>query len=140
MKELPRLDQFPLGEIRPLAAPASYRQSVPASLPLPVVSATAKRSRRQWLVIGAAIAILFHLGVFLTWYLTPPLRLKASYAPERWVHILPVAKPVDPPTSTATPKTTPAESSSRPADPKSDRDARPPRQAPIFIQPVPEKP
>jgi hypothetical protein len=80
-------------EIRPLPTPSGYRQLNPAVIPFAPVSPTSRLSRRKRLVIGFCIAAALHVGLILAWWLTPPLRLKASYAPERWVQVLPLVKP-----------------------------------------------
>jgi hypothetical protein len=84
-------------EIRPLSTPSGYRQLNPAVLPLAPFSERARTSRRRRLMIGFGIAAALHVGLVLAWWLTPPLRLKASYAPERWVQVLPVAPTPAPP-------------------------------------------
>ncbi len=103
-------------EIRPLSTPASYRQVNPAVLPLPPVSEKARRQRRRRLIVGFGVAAALHVGLVLAWWLAPPLRLKATYAPERWVRVLPIAKteavkPVQPLVEPATPMGTPAQKS-----------------------------
>jgi hypothetical protein len=90
-------------DIRPLSTPSSYRQSNPAVLPPPPLSEKARRLRRKRLIFGFSIAAALHVGLILAWWLTPPLRLKASYSPERWVQVLPLIKP-DPPVTPDTEK------------------------------------
>jgi hypothetical protein len=84
-------------EIRPLSTPSGYRQLNPAVLPLAPASEKARISRRRRLMIGFGVAAALHVGLVLAWWLTPPLRLKANYAPERWVQVLPVVPPPSPP-------------------------------------------
>jgi hypothetical protein len=84
-------------EIRPLSAPSGYRQLNPAVLPVPPVGEKTRASRRRRLIVGFGVAAALHVGLVLAWWLTPPLRLKATYAPERWVQVLPMVKPEPPP-------------------------------------------
>jgi hypothetical protein len=83
-------------DIRPLSTPSSYRLANPAVLPVAPVSEQTRASRRKRIVIGFSIAAALHAALVLGWWLSPPLRLKASYAPERWVQVLPVEKPAPP--------------------------------------------
>lgn len=73
--------------------PIGYRQLTPAILGTPPVTERMRRFERKRVVIGIAIAAVLHLALGLAWWLTPPLRLKAGYSPDRWVQILSLPKP-----------------------------------------------
>jgi hypothetical protein len=89
-----------------LPAPSGYRQSVPI-FQGPELSPDAQRSERRRLVLWFGVAVALHAALLLALFLTPPLRLKASYAPDRWVHIMPIpalsspSPPIAPPTPKA---------------------------------------
>jgi hypothetical protein len=72
--------------------PIGYRQLTPAILGTPPVTEKMRRFERKRVVIGIAIAAVLHLALGLAWWLTPPLRLKAGYSPDRWVQILSLPK------------------------------------------------
>lgn len=91
------MDNFHKSDIRPLPTPAAYRQINPAVLSVPTLSKRARFLQRKRVLIGFAVAVALHAGLVLAWLLTPPLRLKASYAPERWVRILPIVAYAAPP-------------------------------------------
>jgi hypothetical protein len=68
-------------------APSAYRQSVPAGLPPPTAGIeTPRAARRRW-IKGLAVVVVLHASAALAWWLTPPLRLKTSPAPDRWVQV-----------------------------------------------------
>ncbi|MEA3151043.1 MAG: hypothetical protein QOD56_1982 [Gammaproteobacteria bacterium] len=95
-----------------LATLADYRKTTPAVLGELPVDAKTRLFTRKRVVIGFAVAAALHVGLGLAWWLTPPLRLKASYAPERWVHVMPLPKPealqpVPPPAKDPTPAIVP---------------------------------
>ena len=120
-------------DIRPLSTPAGYRLSNPAVLGPPPMSEKAKRLRRKRLVIGFSIAAALHVGLILAWWLTPPLRLKASYAPERWVQVLPLTKPDLPPVA----ETPPAPAAAPAAEPLRKK-SRKTHKATAVATPAPE--
>jgi hypothetical protein len=95
-----------------LPNPADYRKTTPAVLGEHPVDAKTRLFTRKRVIIGFAVAAALHVGLVLAWWLTPPLRLKAGYAPERWVHVMPLPKPdapqpVPPPARDATPAIVP---------------------------------
>jgi hypothetical protein len=71
-----------------LPPPSGYRQLVPAFQP-PTLAPDAQRRERSRLLLWFGVALGLHAALLLALFLTPPLRLKASYAPDRWVHIMP---------------------------------------------------
>jgi hypothetical protein len=79
-----------VGELPTLA---DYRKTTPAVLGELPVDAKTRLFTRKRVIIGFAVAAALHVGLVLAWWLTPPLRLKAGYAPERWVHVMPLPKP-----------------------------------------------
>ena len=88
LRGAPQAIQFP--------TPSGYRELHPAVLDLPPLTAKGRSfHRRRWL-IGLSVAAALHVGIVLAWFLTPPLRLKASYAPDRWVPVVSIPKPVAP--------------------------------------------
>jgi hypothetical protein len=72
-----------------LPPPSGYRQLVPAFQP-PTLAPDAQRRERSRLLLWFGVALGLHAALLLALFLTPPLRLKASYAPDRWVHIMPI--------------------------------------------------
>ncbi len=87
------------GVIRELPAPADYRTTTPAVLGTVPADADSRLFTRKRVVIGLAVAVALHAGLGLAWWLAPPLRLKAGYAPERWVPVVPLItlpRPVPP--------------------------------------------
>ena len=89
-----------------LPTPSGYRDAHPRVLGPPPQSPKARFFERKRVIVGFAIAAVLHVGLVLAWWLTPPLRLKAGYAPERWVPVssLPAPRAEKPPAVPA-PKT-----------------------------------
>jgi hypothetical protein len=79
-----------------LPAPSGYRQLVP-NFQAPELPPDAQRRERRRLVLWFGVALGLHVALLLALFLTPPLRLKASYAPDRWVHIMPIPAVASPP-------------------------------------------
>jgi hypothetical protein len=79
----------PNAVVAKLPTPSAYRQSVPAfqstEPPLKI-----RRFERKRLLRWFAVAVALHAALFLGIWLTPPLRLKWSPAPEQWVSIMPL--------------------------------------------------
>ncbi len=76
--------------------PSGYRQStVPPVFPTTEDSPVAKRFERKRLYFWFGVAVLLHVALLLAFFLSPKLRLKASYSPDRWVQILSI--PAEPP-------------------------------------------
>ena len=61
-----------------LPTPAAYRQTTPAVLGPPPSDEKSRLFTRRRVVIGFGVAVLLHVILVLGWWLTPPLRLKAS--------------------------------------------------------------
>jgi hypothetical protein len=80
--------------------PAAYRQSIPA-FPSTEPSIATRRFERKRHIIWFSVAVALHGALFLGLWLTPPLRLKAGYAPDRWVQVVSVAKGAPEPAATA---------------------------------------
>lgn len=85
-----------------LPAPARYRQAVPI-FGTAELSRDARRGERRRLVLWFGVALGLHVALLLALFLTPPLRLKASYGADRWVHIMPIPAVSNPPV-TASPQ------------------------------------
>ena len=79
-----------------LPTPAAYRQTTPAVLGPPPSDEKSRLFTRRRVVIGFGVAVLLHALLIVGWWLSPPLRLKAGYAPERWVPVLSLPKPASP--------------------------------------------
>jgi hypothetical protein len=74
-----------------LPAPSGYRQSsVPPVFPTSEDSLQTKRFRRKRLYFWFGVAVALHIALLLTFFLSPKLRLKAGYSPDRWVQIVPL--------------------------------------------------
>jgi hypothetical protein len=106
-----------------LPTPADYRKTTPAILGPPQVDEKSRIFSRKRVVIGFGVAAALHVGLGLAWWLTPSLRLKVGYAPERWVPVLSLPKPPpEPPRSEAAPPAaTPTTSAVSPATPRKKR-------------------
>ena len=98
----PRVIEFP--------PPSGYRNLHPAPLDLPTPDANGRRQQRRRRVIGLCIAAALHVGIVVAWLLTPPLRLKAGYSPDRWVPVVSIPKPVAAPLPAAPDKPLPSPS------------------------------
>ena len=73
--------------------PAAYRQSsVPPDFPTSDDTPTAKRFARKRVYFWFGVAVAFHVILLLVFFLTPKLRLKAGYASDRWVEVLPMTE------------------------------------------------
>lgn len=84
-----------------LPTPSAYRQTTPAVLGPPPSDEQSRLFTRRRGVIGFGVAVLLHAVLIMGWWLSPPLRLKAGYAPERWVPVLSLPKPPPAPPSPA---------------------------------------
>jgi hypothetical protein len=88
-----------------LPTPSGYRQTVPA-FPNTEPGAETQRADRKRRFIWFGVAAALHAALLLALFLTPPLRLKAGYAPDRWVQIVSVPlKEPDPPVPAPAPAT-----------------------------------
>lgn len=74
-----------------LPTPSGYRAAVPAFASTEP-AAPARRAERKRRLAWFAIAVALHVALLLGLWLTPPLRLKAGYAPERWVQVVALPK------------------------------------------------
>lgn len=84
--------------------PSGYRQStVPPPFPTSDDTPTAQRFARKRLYFWFGLAALLHVGLLLAFFLSPKLRLKAGYSPDRWVQILPIPAEQSLPTPAAAP-------------------------------------
>jgi len=93
MEKRPLPPGFQAKKIQPLdlPAPSAYRDLMrPAVLAVPTESAKARWFERKRVIVGIAIACAFHISIGLAIWLTPPLRLKLGYAPDRWVQVVSV--------------------------------------------------
>lgn len=100
MEKRPLPPGFQARKIQPLELPrpSAYRDLMrPDILATPPVSDQARWFERKRVVVGIAIAAAFHISIGLALWLTPPLRLKVGYAPDRWVQVVSVAPHEDVP-------------------------------------------
>ncbi len=98
-----------------LPPPSGYRQTVPA-FNVPDPDPDVGRLGGGRIVLWACVAVGLHVALLLAIFLTPPLRLKASYGPDRWVQIMSLAPTPQPVSSGPAPAAeSPAASLRRPA-------------------------
>jgi len=93
MEKRPLPPGFQAKKIQPLdlPGPSAYRDLMrPAVLAVPTESAKARWFERKRVIVGIAIAAAFHISIGLALWLTPPLRLKVGYSPDRWVQVVSV--------------------------------------------------
>jgi len=93
MEKRPLPPGFQSRKIQPvdLPNPASFRELRPAILGTPPSMKTRWFERKRVLT-ALGIAAFLHVSLGLAWWLTPPLRLKAGYAPDRWVQVVSLPK------------------------------------------------
>ncbi len=96
-KPLPEFRSPPV-QIAELPGPAAYRQLHPVPPTPPPPSRKVRFYERRRVFIGFAIAVACHAAAGLAWWLSPALRLKVGYAPDRWVPVLsiPASGPQEP--------------------------------------------
>jgi len=82
-----------------LPMPSAFRQLRPAILGTPPITRTARLFERKRVIVGLCIAAGLHIVLGFAWWLSPPLRLKAGYGPDRWVQILSLGKTETPASS-----------------------------------------
>jgi hypothetical protein len=83
-----------------LPPPSGYRQTVPA-MNVPEPDPAVGRLGGGRLALWACVAVGLHAALFLAIYLTPPLRLKVGYGPDRWVQIMAITPAPSPPPTAA---------------------------------------
>jgi hypothetical protein len=110
MEKRPLPPGFQAKKIQPLdlPGPSAYRDLMrPAVLAVPTESAKARWFERKRVIVGIAIAAAFHISIGLAIWLTPPLRLKVGYSPDRWVQVVSVPPHEDTPLVKAAREKTP---------------------------------
>lgn len=87
--------------------PSEFRRVSPAIIASqPGVQLKRLSRKRLWVWLGVAVAL--HIAVFIVYWLTPPLRIPWSPAPEDWVPVVSLPPTTDA-TSAQTPQAPPAQ-------------------------------
>lgn len=105
--------------------PSEFRRVSPAIIASqPGVQLKRLSRKRLWVWLGVAVAL--HIAVFIVYWLTPPLRIPWSPAPEDWVPVVSLPPTTDA-TSAQTPQAPPAQT---PEAPSAQTPQAPPAQTP----------